>query len=119
MKMMFTNISFFTYSPDTAVIHGMKLKPGVVVVTSVEDKTNPQFCQIRRLFIVNNKLRLGVSKLIVIDYLAHYHSWMVKKQDDQLQILDSKNVPSRQVLTLRTMRGSYSLNFLLTLKHAL
>ena len=44
----------------------MKLKPGVVVVTSTEDITNPQISQLDELFVLNNQVIMGVKVLEVL-----------------------------------------------------
>lgn len=105
-------------SPESAVIDGMKMKPGVVVIKCSKYKSNPTFCEVQQLFIVDGELLLGVTVLGIVEYSIHHHSWIVMKQD-QLSLLSSKDIPSKQVLTLRPVKDTFSKQYFLTLKHSL
>jgi len=98
---------------------GMKLKPGVVVIESIESKSNPTFCKIEQLFMVNNELLLGVMYLDIVEYNVHYHSWIVKENDSCRSVLPAKKISTRQVLTPRPVRDTFFKQFFLTLKFSL
>lgn len=87
----------------------MNLKQGVAVITSTLDITDLQFAKIEELFVVNDNIVLGLHALKVLEYSDHYHSWIV--QHDTYLVLYVKDLPSRQVLTLRPVRETYWKSF--------
>ena len=95
-------------SPALVETLGMKLKPGVVVI---ESKSNPTFCKIEQLFIINNELLLGILYLDVVEYKLHQHSWIVEEKDTRRSLLPAKQIPSRQVLTPRPVRDTFFKQF--------
>ena len=98
-------------SPALVEILGMKLKPGVVVIESIESKSNPTFCKIEQLFIVNNELLLGILYLDVVEYKLYQHSWIVEEKDTRRSLLPAKQIPSRQVLTPHPVRDTFFKQF--------
>lgn len=96
----------------------MSLKPGVAVLTGTDDPTNPQFATVQQLFIKDGQVLLGVQYLRVLEYAVHYHSWVVQPSDE-LAVMRTEHLPSRQVLTLRPVRGSYHGCFFVTLKYGI
>ena len=98
---------------------GMKLKPGVVVIQSIESKSDPSFCKIEQLFIIDNDLMLGVQYLNILEYSVHHHSWIIQENDNCRSILPAKNIPTRQVLMPRPVRDTFFTKFFLTLKFSL
>ena len=106
-------------SPALVETLGMKLKPGVVVIESIKSKSNPIFCKIEQLFIVNNDLLLGVLYLDVVEYNLHQHSWIVEEKDTRRSMLPAKQIPTRQVLTPRPVRDTFFKQFFLTVKFSL
>ena len=98
----------------------MKLKPGVAVVTSTEDITNPQISQLEELFVLNNQVIMGVKVLEVLEFSDHHHSWIVTSpQQECLKVVFAKVLPNRQGLTLRPVRNTNYSNFFVTLKYIL
>ena len=108
---------FVNFSPKHVEVQGMKLKQGVAVITSTMDNTDLRFAKVEELFIVNDTVVLGLHPLKVLKYSNHYHSWIVEHEHTSL-VLYMKDLPSRQVLTLRPVRGTYWKYFFLTLKYA-
>lgn len=95
----------------------MKLKRGNAVITSVKDPTDLQFAKIEELFVVNSNIVLGLKTLHVIEYCHHHHSWIVEVSPLH-SVLHIKDIPSRQVLTLRPVQGTLRKQFFVTLKYA-
>ena len=58
---------------------------------------------------------LGIKTLNVVEYCNHYHSWIVEVSTTH-SALHIKDIPSRQVLTLRPVRGTFWKQFFVTLK---
>ena len=104
-------------SPKHAEVQGLKFKPGNAVITSVKDPTDLHFARIEELFVVNSNIVLGLKILNVIEYNNHYHSWIVEVSS-VLLTLQIKDIHSRQVLSLRPVRGSFWKQFYITLKYA-
>lgn len=98
-------------SPALVETLGKKLKPGVVVIESIKSKSNPTFCKIEQLFIVNNELLLGILYLDVVEYKLHQHSWILEEKDTRRSLLPAKQIPSRQVLTPHPVRDTFLNNF--------
>ena len=95
----------------------MKLKQGVAVITSTSDITALQFAKVEELFVINGDIVLGRHALKVLEYSDHYHSWIVE-HDHVYLVSYVKDLPSRQTLTLRPVRGTYWKSSFLTLKYA-
>ena len=87
------------------------------MITSAKDPTDLQFARIQELFVVNSNIVLGLKTLNVVEYSNHYHSWIVE-ESPVLSTLRIKDIDSRQVLTLRPVRGSFWKQFYITLKYA-
>lgn len=95
----------------------MKLIPGNAVITSIKDPTDLHFARIEELFVINSKILLGLITLNVVEYSKHYHSWIVEVSSVHSAV-HVKDIPSRQVLTLRPVRGTFWKYFFVTLKYA-
>jgi len=95
----------------------MKLKPGRAIITSTNDDTHLQFARIEEIFVHHSKLIVGLQILSVVEFYDHYHSWVVVPTQ-KLSTLYVKDLPSRQVLTLRPVRGTHWNQFFITLKYA-
>lgn len=108
----------FLYSSQSAEMHGLKLKVGVAIITCTKDRIDPEFAEIQSIFVTDNKLYLGCTALGIVEYSTHYHSWIVQKQEQRI-LVDAKDIPSKQILTLRPVRGTFTMQFFITLKHAL
>ena len=106
-------------SPVAIEALGMKLKPGVVVIESIESKSDPSFCKIEQLFVIDNDLLLGVQYLNILEYSVHHHSWIVQEKDGCSSILPVKKIPTRQVLMPRPIRDTFFTKKFLTLKFSL
>ena len=102
-------------SPQMVETLGMSLKPGVVVIESIKSKSNPTFCKIEQMFMVNNELLLGVMCLDIVEYSTHYHSWVVQEKENCRLALLASNIPTRQVLTLHPVRDTLYKQYFLTL----
>ncbi len=83
----------------------MRLKPGVVVPISIEDSSDPLFGQIGEIFVKDSVVLVGPKVFQVLECAEHYHSWMVE-HSQKLCVVLTKDLPSRQVLTLRPVRGT-------------
>ena len=105
------------FSTKHAEKDGMKFKPGRVVITSIKDGTHLQFARIEEIFVDHSKVVLGLQTLTVIEFSDHYHSWVVTSTP-KLSTLFAKDLPSRQVLTLRSVRGTHWNQYFVTLKYA-
>ena len=95
----------------------MMLKSGVAIIYCTEDRSDPKFAMISKMFMIDNRLLLGLKILDVIQYSLHYHSWIVEPTQ-QILVIPAGNIPTRQVLILRPIRGSISKQFFITLKYA-
>ena len=95
----------------------MKFNPGNAVITSVKDPTDLHFARIEELFVVDSNIVLGLKTLNVVEYCNHYHSWIVEVSSTHLA-LHIKDIPSRQVLTLRPVRGTFWKHYFISLKYA-
>ena len=104
VKLCFMSLSLC--SPQVVETLGMNLKPGVVVIESIKSKSNPTFCKIEQMFMVNNELLLGVMCLDTVEYSAHYHSWVVQEKENHQLVLPANHIPTRQVLTLHPVRDT-------------
>lgn len=111
-------LSLIYYSAESAEMYGMKFKLGVAIITCTKDKIDPKFAEVQSIYIINNKMYLGGTSLEILEYSTHYHSWIVQKQEQRI-LIDAKVIPSKQILTLRPVRGTYTMQFFITLKHAL
>lgn len=58
-------------------VHRMELKLGVVIVMGV-DKEGTQFMDIEMFVNQCNKVLLGVKDMQVVEYNAHFHSWVIQ-----------------------------------------
>ena len=106
------------YSAENAKMHGLKLKVGVAIITCTKDRINPKFAEVQRIYIIDNKLYLGGTTLGIVEYSTHYHSWIVEKQEQRI-LIDAKDISNKQILTLRPVRGTFTMQFFITLKYAL
>lgn len=96
----------------------MKFKLGVVIITCTKDRIDPKIAEVRSIYIINNKMYLGSTSLGIMEYSMHYHSWIVQKQEQRI-LTDAKDIPSKQILTLRPVRGTFAMQYFITVKHAL
>ena len=62
----------------------MNLKVGVVVVYSIEDKTDPKFAVLVKLFLADGNILLGLKKMDVVQYSNHYHSWIAETTSQRM-----------------------------------
>ena len=108
----------YNFSTQTAEVSGVKLKTGVAVVLSAEDKSHPKFGIVKNLFVVDNELILALHALEILEYSVHHHSWIVE-ESDRRSVMSAKSIPSRQVLTLRPIRDTFLKQFFVTLKYSL
>ena len=56
--------------------------------------------------------------LEIMEYSTQHHSWIVQKQEQRI-LIDAEDIPSKQILTLRPVRGTFIMQYFITLKHAL
>ena len=53
-----------------------------------------------KLFLVDDKVLLGLKKMEIIQYSDHYHSW-IAEATSQCMVTPATSLPCRQILTLR------------------
>lgn len=96
----------------------MELKLGVVIVMGVDKEGTPQFMEIEEIFVNQcNKVLLGVNAMQVVEYNAHFHSWVIQVTT-QKQLVPATSIFTRQVLTARAMRNAPILHKFVTFKFA-
>ena len=89
----------FLYSAESAEMYGLKFKVGMAIITRTKDRIDPKFAEVQGIYIIDNKLYLGSTTLGIVEYSTHYHSWIVEKQEQRI-LIDAKDIPSKQILTL-------------------
>ena len=95
-------------------VQGMILKSGSAIITSSEDHTD---LKIEELFVYCSNVILGLQCLNVKEYSELYHSWIVEPSNI-FTALHIKDLQSRQILTLRPVRGTHWTCYFITLKCA-
>lgn len=116
--MTITSIISLLCSAESAEMYGLKLKVGTVVIACAKDKTNPKFAQVQDIYVTDNKVYLGTTVLEILEYSTHFHAWIVQRQENKL-IIDVKDLSSKQILTLRQVRGTFGTQHFITMKYAL
>ena len=97
-------------------VHRIELKLGVVIVMGVDKDGTPEFNLINELFVdPQNKVVLGTKSTRVVEYDAHFHSWVIQVTT-QKQLIPAMDIFSRQILTPRNMRNAPICHQYLTLK---
>lgn len=91
----------------------MELKLGVVIVMGVDKEGTPQFMEIEIFVNQCNKVLLGVKAMQVVEYNAHFNSWVI-----QVTLVPATSIFTRQVLTARAMRNAPILHKFVTFKFA-
>ena len=81
---------------------------GSAIITSIEDHTYHKFVRIEELFVYHSNVILGLQTLNVIEYSDHYHSWIFKPSNI-FTTVHVKDLQSREILTLRPVRGFITL----------
>ena len=109
---------YIIYSAENAEMYGLKFKVGVAIIACTNDRINPKFVEVRHIYIIDNKLYLGGTTLGIVEYSTHYHSWIVEKEEQRM-LIDAKDTSSKQILTLRPVRGTFNMQFFITPKYAL
>ena len=95
----------------------MELKLGVVIVMGVDKEGTPQFMEIEVFVDQCNKVLLGVKAMQVVEYNAHFHSWVIQVTT-QKQLVPATSIFTRQILTTRAMRNAPILHKFVTFKFA-
>ena len=95
---------------SNAEVHRMKI--GMVVPSSpllkITHITSLSEFRIEELFVYYSNVILGLQALNVIEYSDHYHSWIVEPSNI-FTTVHVKDLQSRQILTLRPVRGFITL----------
>ena len=61
-------------------VDGVLVKPGVAVITNIDDSEKPSFSEVVDIFTTETSaVFLGLRELQVVDFHTHFHSWAVKK----------------------------------------
>ena len=82
-------------------VDGILIKPGVAVITSLDECYKPSFCEVTDIFSdETSSAWLGLKVLDTISFHTHFNSLVVKRTD-MLQLRRFKDLVSVQVLPIR------------------
>ena len=109
---------FTSCSAKWVKVDGVLVKPGVAVITSIDDSERPSFSEVVDIFPTGTSaVWLGLRELQMIDFHTHFHSWAVKRTDS-LSLKTFHELASMQVLPMRPARFNADLLLNITLKHS-
>ena len=64
-------------------MNGLLVKPGVMVMNSIDECSTPQFSLVKEIFVDSlQRILLGVVVVLTKYYMQHSHCWVVKSTDE-------------------------------------
>ena len=99
-------------------VDGVLVKPGVAVITNIDDSEKPSFSEVVDIFTTETSaVFLGLRELQVVDFHTHFHSWAVKKTDCySLKLF--RDLDSTQVIPVRPARFDADPLLYITMKYS-
>ncbi len=119
MENSILNLSLFTSdSANWVKVDGVLVKPGVAVITNIDDSDKPSFSEVVNIFpSAASVIWIGLRELLVVDFHSHFHSWVVKRTEI-VSLKMFKELASMQVLPVRPARFDADLLLYITLKYS-